>query len=60
MIGHTQQDYEGFLPRLREIGASMPAELRAELRQAHREHLMCAANDEGQLCCVDYLIGDVA
>lgn len=46
-----------YLIALASIAAQIPAELLRDLREAHDSYAPghCAAESEGQLCCIDYL-----
>lgn len=42
------------------FGRRLAPEMRAELAQTHAAlGSLCNAHDEGQYCCVDFILGDV-
>ena len=44
-----------------QVGDRIPEEVKAVIRDWHeRNHFECAAHNEGQYCCLDYLLGDTA
>jgi hypothetical protein len=51
-------DEDEFVELLQSVGDSLEPSQREILMGAHDEY-WCAAHNEGQLCCIDYLLRDV-
>lgn len=44
-----------------QVGGRIPEDVKVAIRDWHeRNDFECAAHNEGQYCCLDYLLGDTA